>query len=82
MSIGMSLAALILYPAYYVAVLFLAAAIDPAFFAIWDGPELWGPRVFGLPIEEIAFVAMFSITFPFIVGTVVDARLRARDSGA
>lgn len=71
----LSLAALVLYPAYYVAILFLAAALDPSFFAIWDGPELWGPRLFGLPIEEIAFVAMFSITYPLIVGFALDARL-------
>lgn len=69
-----ALASLVLYPAYYIAILYLSQALLPGFFDLWDGPELWGPRLFGLPIEEVAFVAMFSFTCPLVVGSVIDAR--------
>ncbi|MCP3056972.1 lycopene cyclase domain-containing protein [Aurantimonas marianensis] len=66
-------AALLLYPPYYVLVLFAAAALVPGFFSIWNGPELSGVRIAGLPIEEIVFVAAFSVSFPLIMATVLDA---------
>ncbi|MCB1487467.1 MAG: hypothetical protein KDJ88_08420 [Bauldia sp.] len=71
-----ALAALLVYPVYYAAILYLTEAIVPGFFDIWDGPELWGPRLFGLPVEEIVFVAAFSFTFALIAGTVVGARVQ------
>ncbi|MCP4383166.1 MAG: hypothetical protein GY798_17400 [Hyphomicrobiales bacterium] len=78
----LSLAAVILYPVYYAGVLWITAGLVPGFFGIWDGPELWGPRLLGLPVEELAFVAMFSISYPLIIGTVLDVRLPSRRSGA
>lgn len=71
-------AALALYVPYYVAFLAAAFALIPGFAAMWDGRELWGPRPFGLPVDELAWVASFALCFALVVGTVLDARIAPR----
>jgi hypothetical protein len=63
---------------YYVAFLAAAFALIPGFAAMWDGRELWGPRPFGLPVDELAWVASFALCFALVVGTVLDARIAPR----
>lgn len=71
-------AALALYVPYYSAFLIASAALVPGFAAMWDGPELWGPRLLGVPVDELAWVASFALCFPLVIGTVLDARIAPR----
>ncbi|MCB1498781.1 MAG: hypothetical protein KDK07_03160 [Bauldia sp.] len=78
----LSAAGVLIYPPYYLAVLFLCGWLIDGFFAIWSGPELWGIRIVGFPIEEIIFVYLFSFCYPLIIGTVLSAQIieRPRDA--
>ena len=70
-------AALLIYTPYYVLFLYLCGWLFPEFFAIWNGPELWGARLLGLPLDEVAFILAYNLCFPLVVGTTLDARLTA-----
>jgi hypothetical protein len=70
----LSCAAIVLYPPYYLLIAFSTAGLFPGFFAIWDGPELWGPRLFGLPVDEIAWVGSYALCYPLIFATALDVR--------
>jgi len=72
----LSLSAVLLYPPYYVLVLFVGSWIGTDFFSIWDGPELWGPVLFGLPVDEIVFVYVFSLCYPLIFGFASGVTIR------
>lgn len=52
--------AIILYPPYYLFILFLTGWIIPGFFNIWDGTTLWGPRFCGLPLDEYIWIFTFA----------------------
>jgi hypothetical protein len=67
-----------LYAAYYIAFLYLCAWLVPGFFALWDGPELWGPRLAGLPLDEVAFILAFAACFPLVAGWVMGVRVAGR----
>jgi hypothetical protein len=69
-----------IYPPYYCAVLYAAAWLGTDFFAIWDGPQLSGVRLWGLPVEEIAFVYSFALCYPVLFGWIVDVSLLERPS--
>lgn len=71
----LSTAAVCFYPPYYMAVLFCTSAVLPDFFSIWNGPELWGVDIFGLPVEEFVFVVVFAAVYPLIVGTAFEAEI-------
>ena len=71
----LSMAAVLLYVPYYVAFLLFCGAVLPGFFEIWNGPDLWGWRLFGLPVDEAAFVLAFAACYPLIIGVALAARL-------
>ncbi len=75
----LSAAAAGLYPAYYLMILYGTLVIVPDFFSMWDGSELWGIDVFGLPLEEIAFVLVYSAVYPLIIGTIFAAEIGGRN---
>lgn len=66
--------AALLYPPYYLAILYGTGWLAPDFFLIWNGTQLWNITVAGLPLEEIAFVIVFSFCYPLIIGYSLDVR--------
>lgn len=77
----LSVLALAVYPAYYCLVLWLAISLAPGLEQVWSGPELRGPRIAGLPLEEIAFAAVFSTCYPLVMAWILDARWQAPGAG-
>ncbi len=65
-----------LYPPHYCAILYFAEGLGADFFAIWDGPQLSGARLWGLPVEEIGFAYCFAFCYPVLFGWLVEASLR------
>lgn len=57
----------LLYSAYYCAVLYATALISPGFFRMWDGYAVWGPRLLGLPIEDIIWVFSLAVCYSLVV---------------
>lgn len=76
----LSAAAVGIYPVYYLMILYGTLFLVPDFFSIWDGSELWGIDVFGLPLEEVAFVVVFSAVYPLIIGTMLEVEIVRRNS--
>ena len=74
----LAVAALLIYTPYYVLFLYFCGWMFPDFFAIWNGPELWERRLLGLPLDEVGFILAYTLCFPLIVGTTLDARLADR----
>lgn len=56
-----------IYSAYYCAVLYTTALIAPRFFGMWDGYAIWGPRLLGLPVEDIIWVLSLTVCYLLIV---------------
>lgn len=74
----LSATAVLLYTPYYTAILWLTEALFPGFFTIWDGPQLWGVDLWGLPLEELAFVVAYSAVWPMILGFAFRAEVTPR----
>jgi hypothetical protein len=66
---------LALYSPYYLTWLYLTQWVDPEFLAMWSGPSLSGLRLWGLPIEELAWLVTFGTSYPGLVAFAADARL-------
>lgn len=73
--VRIGLAGALAYPPVYVAIIVAGAALTPTLFAMWDGPELWGPRLAGLPLDEFAWVSAFAFAYPLIIATALDAEI-------
>lgn len=71
----LSLTGLLLYLPYYLGFMVLCHALIPGFAGIWDGPELWGLRIFGVPLDEIAWATAFALCYPAVVATVLGLRV-------
>jgi hypothetical protein len=65
----------LLYTPYYFAVLTLAGLWHRDFHAMWNGPEILGPYVLGLPIEELLWSASLG-WFPLALTFALDASVR------
>jgi hypothetical protein len=65
---------LTIFPLYYFAYLLLLIGGIPEFIQRWDGADLVGLRVFGLPLEEYLWVLSFTTSFPMAMAYLVDAR--------
>lgn len=70
----LSASVVLFYPPYYVVVLLIAAQVSEGFTGIWNGAQLSGLRLLGLPLEEYAFVYAFSAVYPLIIGYAFNAR--------
>ena len=63
------------------AVAMLAGAVAwPEFMELWHHENLWGPRIGGVPFEEIAWAALFGPSWSLVMALVVDARVRGTRS--
>lgn len=70
----LSVAGVLIYLPYYLVFMALCLALIPGFAAVWDGPELWGPRLLGVPVDELAWATAFAACYPAVVATVLDLR--------
>lgn len=65
-------------PAYtltYSAVLKLWHVAVPSFGAQWNPKGLWGPAVFGIPLDEVVWAAAFGLAWPTFAAYLFDARV-------
>jgi hypothetical protein len=40
----------------------------------WNPHNLWGPRLFGVPVEEVAWALAYGAVWPLFMAYVFDAR--------
>jgi hypothetical protein len=66
-----------LFMAYYFSTLSLWRFLMPGFMQMWNGTELTGTRLQGIPIEEYLWVMSFCVSFPITMAFALDIRLRA-----
>jgi len=59
----------------YFAVLKAVFTLDPGAANQWNTAVLWGPRVLGVPLDEIAGAAAFGFAWPVFAAYLFDARL-------
>lgn len=69
---AMIIGPLLFYPPYYYFVLYLAGSVSDNFFQIWNGPELIGMRLFGLPVEELIWPFSFA-SYPLGIAYAANA---------
>ena len=49
--------------------------VFPEFLQQWTAKNLWGPDVWGIPLDEIAWAAGFGAVWPLIIAYLFNARL-------
>jgi hypothetical protein len=64
------------YAVLYVVVLKLWYVLVPSFSAQWNAGALWGPMVFGIPLDEVVWATAFGMAWPTFVAYLLDARLQ------
>ncbi len=74
-------AAAALFTPYMLALHYSAAWMIPEYFSMWDGPTLLGPRLFGLPVEEILWALTFS-SYTLLVAYSADIRMAPSVAGS
>jgi hypothetical protein len=65
----------LVYTPFYCVLLYTASLIVPDFFSIWSGYNQWGPRVGGLPLEDIVWAGSLAASFPLVMAYTSHARL-------
>jgi hypothetical protein len=63
------------YALFYLAVLKLWYVLVPGFGAQWNTVALWGPMVFGVPLDEVVWAVAFGLAWPLFAAYLFDARL-------
>jgi hypothetical protein len=63
------------YTVVHVACLKIAFALMPSFAASWNRGSLWGPKPWGIPLDEIVWSAAFGAVWPLFTAYVFDAVL-------
>lgn len=76
----LSLSAALIVTPWYCGLLYVASFLLPTFFSMWNPDSLWGARIFGLPLEEVVWVATFSAAYSHVVAYAIDARLTSVDA--
>ena len=61
----------------YFAVLKAVLTLSSGFINQWNTATLWGPRVLGVPLDEVAGAAAFGLAWPLFAAYLFDARLEA-----
>lgn len=63
------------FAAFHFACLRMAFFVTPSFAHSWNEANLWGPRLFGIPMDEIAWAVVFGAVWPMFAAFVLDAQL-------
>jgi hypothetical protein len=69
-----------LFTAYYFMLLGLWRLLMPGFMDMWNGTELTGRQLLGVPVEEYLWVLSFCTGFPITMAFALDARVIGRSS--
>jgi hypothetical protein len=64
----------------YCGTFLLILRICPSFACQWNGQNLWGTLVLGLPLDEVAWSCSFGALWPSILAYAFKGRLKALDS--
>jgi len=67
------------YTLVHCVVLKSAFALTPSFASSWNAPNLWGPTLWGIPVDEIIWAAAFGAVWPVFVAYVFNARFHFLD---
>ena len=70
-----AVSSLALYPPYYLGILFAVSLIIPEFFTVWGGSTLWGPRIWGLPLDEFVWIISFAPHWSLLMAYSANTRL-------
>jgi hypothetical protein len=65
------------FAVYHILLLVTAFAVTPSFAESWYAASLWGPRLWGVPLDEIAWAAAFGALCPLFAAYVLDAQVMA-----
>ena len=60
---------------FYLIIIKVGFMVFPEFLQQWTAKNLWGPDVWGVPLDEIAWAAAFGAVWPLIIAYLFDARL-------
>lgn len=71
-----ALAGLIGFTCLYFGVVKTMFILYPDFIQQWNTPNLWGPQIFGVPLDELTGAAGYAAAWPLFIAYVFDARLR------
>jgi hypothetical protein len=63
------------FTAIYFALIKVLFMLSPGFVNAWNVAGLWGPRVLGVPLDEIVAAAGFGMAWPLFAAHLFDARL-------
>ncbi len=66
----------------YFAVFGAVIAMWPHALAQWNAEQLWGISLLRVPLEEVAFAAVFGSVWPLLMGVALDARVLPCSSSA
>ena len=78
----LAVAGALAYALVYVVVLKLWYVLVPSFGTQWNAGALWGPTVFGVPLDEVVWAVAFGLAWPAFAAYLLDARLRPGPSSA
>jgi hypothetical protein len=67
------------FTAYYAVIVVALAVVLPGLQLHWTRENLWGPRVFGVPLEEVAWAFAYGAVWPLFMAYVFDTRPVLRD---
>ena len=70
-----SLAGMIGFTSIYLAFIKACFVLMPGFFISWTPENLWGPAVWGIPLDEIAWAAAFGAIWPLAMAYALDIRM-------
>jgi len=65
------------FTAIYFALTKVLFILSPGYINQWNAAGLWGPRVVGVPLDEIAAAAAFGLAWPLFAAYIFDTRLEA-----
>lgn len=63
------------YAAVHAALLKVSFAVTPSFVESWNATNLWGPTVWGVPLDEIIWASAFGAVWPVFAAYVFDVTL-------
>lgn len=65
---------------FYAVLMVAAVVVWPDLHLHWNAANLWGPRLLGVPVEEIAWALAYGAVWPLFMAYVLDTRLAADKS--
>jgi hypothetical protein len=78
----LAVAGMVTFSAFYVAVLRLQFAAWPAFVRYWNPGGWWIRSLFGIPVGDVAWAAVFGAVWPLVIANALDIRFEGQPDGS